>query len=63
MQPLGHLETRHLQVVVFTTQMRNGEKFGDETSVVIGDWADPSWSGPRVEVDLPEAPPWPGYNR
>lgn len=54
---------RHLQVVLHTTQMRNGEKFGEETSEVIGDWADPAWDGPRVRVDLPLAEPWPGYNR
>jgi len=59
----NQLPVRHLQVVVFTTQMRNGEKFGEETQAVIGDWADPSWTGERVEVELPEAPPWPGYNR
>lgn len=53
----------HLQVVVHTTQMRDGEKYGDETSEVIGDWAAESWDGPRVTVDLPLAPPWPGYNR
>jgi hypothetical protein len=53
----------HLQVVVYTTQMHDGEKASGETSVVIGDWAASSYSGPRVSVDLPVAPPWPGYNR
>lgn len=53
----------HLQVVVDTTQMRNGEKAGEPTSRVIGDWAGPGWTGPRVEVDLPVAPPWPGLGR
>ena len=51
----------HVQVVVFTTQMRNGEPVGAETKRVIGDWAAPSWTGERAERDLPIAPPWPGY--
>jgi len=53
----------HLQVVVYTTQMHDGEKAGDETSTVIGDWASRRWQGDRTTVDLPVAAPWPGYNR
>ena len=53
----------HLQVVVDTTRMRNGEKAGDAVATVIGDWAAPGWTGPRARVDLPVAPPWPGLGR
>lgn len=51
----------HLQLLVLTTQMRNGEKAGDETKEIIGDWADPSWTGERAVIDRPLADPWPGY--
>jgi len=53
----------HLQVVVTTTQMRNGEKAGEPVPTVIGDWAAPEWTGPRAERDRPLAPPWPGLGR
>lgn len=53
----------HLQVVVRTTQMRNGEPAGEPTESVIGDWATPAYRGPRVDVDLPLASPWPGYGK
>ena len=52
-----------LQVVVTTTQMRNGEKAGEPVPTVIGDWAAPEWTGPRAERDRPLAPPWPGLGR
>lgn len=53
----------HLQVVVTTTQMRNGERAGDPVPSVIGDWAAPSYEGPRAERNLPLAPEWEGLGR
>ncbi len=53
----------HLQVVVNTTQMRDGERAGDPVPSVIGDWAAPSYNGPRVERNLPLAPEWEGLGR
>ena len=58
-----HRKLLHLQVVMYATPMRDGEKAGAEVPLVIGDWAAPSWTGPRTEVDLPPQGPWKGYNR
>lgn len=53
----------HLQVVVTSVRMRNGERAGRPIPTVIGDWATPAYRGPRVDVHLPLAPPWPGYGK
>ena len=54
-------EIVHLQVVVRRVPLLDGVPQAEETVTVIGDWADDRWDGPRVEVDLPPAEPWPGY--
>lgn len=53
----------HLQVVVVSTQMRNGERASEPVPSVIGDWATPEYRGPRTRVDLPLAGPWAGYGK
>lgn len=50
----------HLQVIVRRIRLIEGIP-QPETIAVIGDWATPAWTGPRITVDLPEADPWPGY--
>lgn len=52
----------HAQVVVYTTQLHNGEPDGPATRSVIGDWASPEWKGERVQQgDMPTAGPFGGY--
>lgn len=52
----------HAQVVVYTTQLQNGEPAGPATRSVIGDWASPEWKGDRVQQgDMPTAGPFGGY--
>ena len=53
----------HLQVVQRSTRLRGGEPQPGEDLVVLADWADERWDGPRAEVDLPVADVLPGYRR
>lgn len=54
---------QHFQVVVVTRQMKDSRPVGEPTTTVIGDWASPSFTGERAEVDLPLGPEtWPGHS-
>jgi hypothetical protein len=53
----------HLQVVSRGVRLRDGEPQPGEELIVLGDWADGRWDGPRAEVDLPLAEDVAGYHR
>ena len=53
----------HLQVVSRGVRLRNGKPQPGEELIVLGDWADERWDGPRVDVDLPLAEDIAGYRR
>lgn len=56
-------EVVHLQVVQRSVRLQGGEPQPGEELLVLGDWADDRWVGPRAEVDLPVADVLPGYRR
>lgn len=53
-----------LQVVQRGVRLRGGEPQPGEELVVLGEWVDPRWDGPRTEIDLPlPDDDLPGYRR